>query len=80
MFKTTRVSTIIFALIFAVSFSFIMIGCSDDDGGGDTPTYTVTYDGNGNTGGTVPTDSNNYEQGATVTFIHIFIIEGKQNV
>ena len=31
------------------------------------PTYTVTYDGNGNTGGTVPTDSNNYLSGATVT-------------
>ena len=31
------------------------------------PTYTVTYLGNGNTGGTVPTDPNAYEQGATVT-------------
>jgi uncharacterized repeat protein (TIGR02543 family) len=31
------------------------------------PTFTVTYDGNGNTGGTVPTDSNNYLSGATVT-------------
>jgi uncharacterized protein (TIGR02145 family)/uncharacterized repeat protein (TIGR02543 family) len=30
------------------------------------PTYTVTYTGNGNTGGTVPTDANAYEQGATV--------------
>lgn len=31
------------------------------------PPYSVTYDGNGNTGGTVPTDTNNYPQGATVT-------------
>ncbi len=31
------------------------------------PTNTVTYDGNGNTGGTVPVDSNTYQQGATVT-------------
>jgi uncharacterized repeat protein (TIGR02543 family) len=31
------------------------------------PAYSVTYNGNGNTGGTVPTDSNNYVQGATVT-------------
>lgn len=29
--------------------------------------YTVTYDGNGNTGGTVPTDTNSYASGATVT-------------
>jgi uncharacterized protein (TIGR02145 family)/uncharacterized repeat protein (TIGR02543 family) len=31
------------------------------------PTYTVTYNGNGNTGGTAPTDANSYEQNATVT-------------
>jgi uncharacterized repeat protein (TIGR02543 family) len=31
-----------------------------------TPTYTVMYDGNGSTGGTVPTDSNSYLQGAMV--------------
>ena len=32
-----------------------------------SPTYTVTYSGNGNTGGSVPVDSTNYEQGQTVT-------------
>jgi uncharacterized repeat protein (TIGR02543 family) len=31
------------------------------------PTYTVTYNSNGATGGSPPTDSTNYEQGATVT-------------
>ena len=32
--------------------------------------FTVTYDGNGNTGGTVPTDSNSpYTAGATVTVL-----------
>ena len=31
------------------------------------PTYDVTYDGNGNTGGSVPTDSTSYESGQTVT-------------
>jgi len=31
------------------------------------PTYTVTYDANAATGGTVPTDGNTYEAGATVT-------------
>ena len=32
-------------------------------------TYTVTYDGNTNTGGSVPTDSGEYENGDTVTVI-----------
>ncbi len=31
------------------------------------PTYTVTYNGNGATGGAVPTDGNRYAVGATVT-------------
>lgn len=31
------------------------------------PTYTVTYNGNGNTGGSVPTDATAYNSGATVT-------------
>jgi uncharacterized repeat protein (TIGR02543 family) len=30
-------------------------------------TFTVTYLGNGNTGGSIPIDSTNYEQGQTVT-------------
>lgn len=34
--------------------------------GGSTPTYTVTYDGNGSTGGTVPATVE-YDKGATVT-------------
>lgn len=39
-------------------------------GGGNTPTtYTVTYDANGATSGTVPTDSTQYEDGATVTVL-----------
>ncbi|MCU7853411.1 MAG: InlB B-repeat-containing protein [Candidatus Thiodiazotropha sp. (ex Monitilora ramsayi)] len=33
------------------------------------PTYSVTYNGNGNTGGNAPVDSNNYEQGQTVTVL-----------
>lgn len=32
-----------------------------------TRAYSVTYDGNGNTGGSVPTDTNSYASGATVT-------------
>ena len=30
---------------------------------------SVTYDGNGSTGGTAPTDANSYQQGATVTVL-----------
>ena len=33
------------------------------------PTYTVTYNGNGNTAGAVPVDANNYEAGVTVTVL-----------
>ena len=33
------------------------------------PTYSVTYNGNINTGGTVPVDSNKYEEGKTVTIL-----------
>jgi hypothetical protein len=60
-----------------VGFSvLLLIGCPSPTGGGSSgggspgPTgtnFTVMYDGNGNTGGTVPSDSNTYLQGATVT-------------
>ena len=33
-------------------------------------TYTLTYHGNGNTGGTAPTDSNTYEAGNAVTILN----------
>jgi uncharacterized repeat protein (TIGR02543 family) len=33
------------------------------------PTYTVTYNGNSNTGGSVPVDSTHYQQGQTVTVL-----------
>ena len=38
-------------------------------GADDDPTYTVTYNGNTNTGGTAPVDSNSYVAGATVTVL-----------
>ena len=38
-------------------------------GGGGSTTYTVTYNGNGNTSGTVPTDSNEYDEGDEVTVL-----------
>jgi len=36
---------------------------------GATPGFIVTYDGNGNTGGTAPTDNRGYASGATVTVL-----------
>jgi uncharacterized repeat protein (TIGR02543 family) len=33
------------------------------------PTYTVIYNGNGNTGGNIPTDTVNYEQGQAITVL-----------
>jgi len=47
-------------------------GCSSSGGSSaapvtTSPTYTVTYNGNGHTGGSVPIDSTNYQQGQTVT-------------
>ena len=40
-------------------------------GGGSSPAakHTVIYDGNGSTGGSVPVDSTNYENGQTVTVL-----------
>ncbi len=35
----------------------------------ETTTYTVTYNGNGNNGGSAPTDSNTYSQSDTVTVL-----------
>jgi uncharacterized repeat protein (TIGR02543 family) len=44
---------------------------ADDPGGGSggTGTYTVTYDGNGNTAGDAPSDSTQYAEGDTVTVL-----------
>ena len=36
---------------------------------GDPEVNTITYDGNGNTSGSVPTDNTHYEEGATVTVL-----------
>jgi uncharacterized repeat protein (TIGR02543 family) len=48
------------------ALSMALVACGGGGGGGDT-TYTVTYNGNGATGGAVPVDSGNYTQGQTVT-------------
>ena len=40
-----------------------------ENGTGPEPTYTVSYQGNGSTGGSVPVDSGSYEEGETVTVL-----------
>jgi len=51
----------------------VIAACSGGGGGGGTTapstTYTVTYYGNGNTGGNVPVDSNTYQQGQRATVL-----------
>ncbi|HNY49331.1 MAG TPA: InlB B-repeat-containing protein [Smithella sp.] len=44
-------------------------GGSDHDDAPPDSTYTVTYNGNGSTGGSVPVDSTNYSSGQTVTVL-----------
>ncbi len=57
-------------LFMALSLVIFVAACGGGGGGASsTPTYTVTYDGNGNTGGSVPSDTTNYEQGQTVTVL-----------
>ena len=51
----------------AIYLSSIEITWNTSGGGGGPTTYTVTYDGNGNTSGTAPTDATAYSSGATVT-------------
>ena len=59
LLKISVPTVLLAALLFA--------GCNTGGGGGDATTYTVTYDANGADSGSVPTDSNNYKQGQTVT-------------
>ena len=59
-------------LILFVAFAFTSCnidGAGEGNGDGTNPTYTVTYDGNGSTGGSVPNDPANYEEGQLVTVL-----------
>jgi uncharacterized protein DUF1566 len=53
-------------LFFILTVSLSLTSCFGDD---TTSTYTITYNGNSNTGGTVPVDSNSYETGMTFTVL-----------
>lgn len=58
-------------LVFAIAPVGMLHSCRDGSGiePGTYATYSVTYDGNGSTGGTVPADSNDYVLGRTVTVL-----------
>jgi uncharacterized repeat protein (TIGR02543 family) len=59
-------------VLLAAMFLLVTMACSRGGGGGggsSTHTYVVTYNGNGNTGGSVPVDSTNYENGQTITVL-----------
>ena len=59
-------NSILLCFFFFIGFSVsLIISCSDPEGD-DTVTYTITYDGNGYTSGSVPIDNNLYEFGDTV--------------
>jgi uncharacterized repeat protein (TIGR02543 family) len=47
----------------------ILCAACGGGGGGGSSSYTVTYNGNGATGGAVPLDSGRYTQGQTVTVL-----------
>jgi len=54
-----------FVLSLCLAISVVLAGCDLIFG----PTYTITYNANGATSGTVPTDSNSYHKGDTVTVL-----------
>ena len=63
-------------LAFAAALVLPFAGCmnqpSNGGGGGGTTyvsNYTVAYNGNGSTGGSVPDDTNNYTNGQVVTVL-----------
>ncbi len=56
------------SLVAILATSFVASACGGGSSG-TRSTYSVAYDGNGATGGTVPVDSGSYAQGQTVTVL-----------
>ncbi len=68
--KVIRSYGLTMVLVCLVCMTAIIASCGkSDDSSTPAAVYTVTYNGNGNTGGSVPSDSTNYEQGQTVTVL-----------
>src|SRR5262249_50821003 len=52
-----------------VKIDGIRVATSWSEAASSSTTYTITYNGNGNTGGSAPTDGTVYTSGATVTVL-----------
>ncbi len=57
------------ARFFVILFSILLIGCKSASVESPNPTYKVTYNDNGSTGGLVPVDKAVYENGMTVSVL-----------
>jgi uncharacterized repeat protein (TIGR02543 family) len=55
--------------VMALASTMLLFVCDTDVGPVAVTKYTVTYNGNGNTGGTVPSDMNSYAQNAMVAVL-----------
>ena len=69
VFRRTRFFSSIFMIMMA-AYGLVLAGCGKggDPGGGDNAaTYTLTYNGNGDTAGTVPAGPASYGKGQTIT-------------
>ena len=55
-------------VLFSLLFLGLLFGCPNPTSS-PSSTYTVTYNANGASGGSVPMDNNKYQQGATVTVL-----------
>jgi uncharacterized repeat protein (TIGR02543 family) len=55
--------------VMALASTMLLFVCDTDVGPVAVTKYTVTYNGNGNTGGAVPTDMNSYAQNAAVAVL-----------
>jgi List-Bact-rpt repeat protein len=64
--KSFKRTAMIFFLLLLVATMFIQCS-SDDEEDGEPSFYTVTYNGNGSTGGILPVDARDYKEGETVT-------------
>jgi uncharacterized repeat protein (TIGR02543 family) len=68
-----QICCLLYLLLTLFIISMTLFECSlasgggGGNGGGGSTTYNVIYHGNENTGGTVPTDGNEYEEGQEVT-------------
>lgn len=60
-----RIASVLFVFFVVVITSCIIDG--GGDGNANDPTYTVTYEENNSTGGSVPVDATGYEEGESAT-------------